>query len=321
MSFPDRNTFVPATAPAKRGPHPLKLDIPRNRNRVAEFKDMVYAPKLSLSAAVEVLSKQPLPEFEPYSVDLAENSHAAVERSGDVGSHDYLHWKMFHGCRPAFHWDMCPCEPVIYEERGYDRDEDYERRRSISRDIDLSSLYVPTTAEINSVLLEDGHRPTSLVVPSASQGNGASASQAQGEDLRFPAPQMSNNPADLNPEAPSFRMPKPDASSFRTLNPVAPSFEMPGALPDPQLYEMSGALPDPEVFEMPGAFPDPQSQLNDHDGEDAQPTLRGGGGSSYAPTESSRAGSEGPQQRQKNKRTCLCPWPGSAWRSVMGAWQ
>ncbi|KAF9880313.1 hypothetical protein CkaCkLH20_02267 [Colletotrichum karsti] len=233
MSFPDPKTYVPATAPCKRGPS-LNVRIPQEIRFDAEFKRTIDIPNLSLDDLVEEVSKQPLPQYAAYSRELAQVSGFAMEHSGDHGKMDYLHWEMCHGSRPAGPWDLCPCENVIFELPDLDEEpltiEELEQRMYGPQEMfDASSNYGPVTAEISSALLEDFFSP----YPDLPEGFA--------EDDTSVAANTRNSAAldtNVHLQFPTLRIP----TSNEALNPAAPSFQM---------TDISNILRSPVQFEQP----------------------------------------------------------------------
>ncbi|EQB47882.1 hypothetical protein CGLO_12940 [Colletotrichum gloeosporioides Cg-14] len=152
-------------APAKRGPS-LRVNTSASEyGEKAVYRKTLRIANLSLSAAIEEVSKQPLPEYDPYSHERAQFSSFALEHSGDEGQMDYLHWKMVHNCRPGSIWAMCGCEnPII--ELGEDEEpltnEEWNRRLYDDQiPFGLQTNHVPSTANINTAILTDYNGPDS----------------------------------------------------------------------------------------------------------------------------------------------------------------
>ncbi|KAK1659169.1 hypothetical protein BDP55DRAFT_756964 [Colletotrichum godetiae] len=69
-------------------------------------------PIMSLESAKSEVSNHPLPDI----VEQRENSRDRLHRSGDAGTHDYLHWALEHnGKQPCNSWDSCSCVGGSYE--------------------------------------------------------------------------------------------------------------------------------------------------------------------------------------------------------------
>ncbi|KXH41638.1 hypothetical protein CNYM01_07160 [Colletotrichum nymphaeae SA-01] len=69
------------------------------------------SPTLTLESAKREVSKHPLPECLPDIVEQHNNSRERIQRSGDAGTHDYLHWALQHpySKQPRNSWDSCSC--------------------------------------------------------------------------------------------------------------------------------------------------------------------------------------------------------------------
>ncbi|KAL0933644.1 uncharacterized protein CTRU02_210443 [Colletotrichum truncatum] len=224
MSFPNPDTYVPTTAPAKRGPS-LRVRIPQlEHSSEAKFKGEIFVPNLTLSAAVNEASKQPLPEYAEYSRERAQVSSFAMEHSGDNGKMDYLHWKLFHNGRPAGPWDVCPCESDIFESPDADEEsrakEELERRLNELQQEFGSPNYAPNTAEINNAIWNDlfgspgksspSQRVSLDLAPLALEDKDEDIAKEQTNDCGLAASQTSDHAAALNPAVMSFEMPEPD---------------------------------------------------------------------------------------------------------------
>lgn len=225
MSFPASHTYVPVTAPTKRGPSLRIIIPPFASGERAVYQKTLQIANLSLSAAIEEASKQPLPEYDPYSHEQAQFSSFALEHSGDEGNFDYLHWRMVHNCRPRDTWDMCDCENPIIELPGDDEEiltnEEWNRRLYDNQiPFGLPTNHVPSTANINTAILTDYNGPDSQsgslqslqgadtgTIALDQQNRQQNGDEAPGLDQS--APSASLNPLGLNPAEPSFQMPFP----------------------------------------------------------------------------------------------------------------
>ncbi|KAK1624161.1 hypothetical protein BDP81DRAFT_501703 [Colletotrichum phormii] len=98
----------------------LKLDIAsalRSEDASRPILIREYqSPVMSLASAKKEVSNHPLPEYLPDIVEQRENSRDRLHRSGDAGTHDYLHWALEHnGKQPRNSWDSCSCVGGSYE--------------------------------------------------------------------------------------------------------------------------------------------------------------------------------------------------------------
>ncbi|KXH33514.1 hypothetical protein CSIM01_10570 [Colletotrichum simmondsii] len=99
----------------------LKLDIaaalgPKKAGKPILAKEY-HSPIMALESAKREVSKHPQPEYLPDIVEQHSYSRERIQRSGDAGTHDHLHWALRHtyGKQPRNSWDSCSCVGGNYE--------------------------------------------------------------------------------------------------------------------------------------------------------------------------------------------------------------
>ncbi|KAH9225519.1 hypothetical protein K456DRAFT_43861 [Colletotrichum gloeosporioides 23] len=283
MSFPASHTYVPATAPAKRGPS-LRIDTSSfEYSEKAVYRKTLRIANLSLSAAIEEVSKQPLPEYDPYSHERAQFSSFALEHSGDEGQMDYLHWKMVHNCRPGSIWAMCGCENTIIEVPGEDEEpltnEEWNRRLYDDQIPFGLPTNQPSTANINSAILTDYNGPDSQsgslqslqeantgIIALDQQDLQQNCDGSPGLDQSVPSESLS--PLDVSPVEPSLQMPFPSELQASSTDLSG----QPASQPEPLLQMPFPSERQASSTDQPGQ---PAPQLNEN-AEEFVPNLRGG---------------------------------------------
>ncbi|UQC91631.1 uncharacterized protein CLUP02_17167 [Colletotrichum lupini] len=100
--------------PTRSGPI-LRLDIAAALGLGKVGKPILVreyqSPTLTLESAKREVSKHPLPEYLPDIVEQQNHSRERLQRSGDAGTHDCLHWALQHTYdkQPRNSWDSCSC--------------------------------------------------------------------------------------------------------------------------------------------------------------------------------------------------------------------